>query len=329
VFVSVCIPSVRPETLGFAVASVLRQQHSDWELLVMGQGDHDSLRAAVAAVARGDTRVTYVALDRRGTCAARNAGVERSSGQVVAFMDDDCEAADDWLTTIVSTFAEHPQVGLVAGALVRPPGLERRFSVCPEMIPLDVLYEPRAGSVSPVGFGAAGANISVRRDVLDRVGGFDEMFGPGASFASTEDTDYILRCESAGVAMYARPSVVMHHTYGYRFGIGATYRLMRSYAMGNGVLAAKLTLVGDPRGRMWLEKELQAALVEPIRQLRPHRLLRRVLRYVIYLRSYRACLRACTTSSTQLATALLIPRSPVRRLTGAGDGSEGRGRAGE
>jgi glycosyltransferase involved in cell wall biosynthesis len=307
VLISICIPSIRPDTLVHAIASVLRQGHDAWELIVVGQGNELLLRSAVAQAASGDTRVRYIHLERLGTCAARNRGIQEARGDVIAFMDDDCEASDDWLLQIVAAFDRFPGAGIVAGALVAPPPGPGRFRVCPEMIPLEILYDPATDSEAPEGFGAAGANLALRPRVVETVGPFDELLGPGTRFASTEDTDYIIRAEAARTCIYSTPAVVMHHTYGIRYGIRAAYRLQRNYAVGNGALAAKLTLVGDPRGRLWLRNEVRAALVEPIKSLRPHLLPRRLLRLGYYALAYRTCWRTCSVSSRHLASAVLQP----------------------
>lgn len=308
VLISICVPSIRPDTLGDAIISIRGQSHTDWELVVVGQGEEGTLRAAVADAAAGDPRIRYVHLDRFGLSAARNRGISEAEGDVIAFMDDDCEAADDWLIEIATAFDRHPEVGVVAGSLVKPPAGAERFKTCPEMIPLEVLYDPVAtGYESPEGFGVAGANLAVRRRVADRVGRFDELLGAGARFAAAEDTDYILRAESLGACLYSTPAAVMHHTHGYRYGLRAAYRLLRNYAVGNGALAGKLTLAGDPRGRAWMRTEVHRALVEPITSLRPQWLPRRVLRLAYYAAAYQVCRRTCQVSGTELATSVLEP----------------------
>src|SRR5262245_20164529 len=111
---SVCVPTIRPDTLEASVRSIRDQTISDWELVVVGQGSQEvALRAATERAADGDARVRYVHLDRMGASAARNGGIVESTGQFIAFMDDDCEAEPSWLAELDSRFSDG--VGFVCG----------------------------------------------------------------------------------------------------------------------------------------------------------------------------------------------------------------------
>lgn len=184
-----------------------------------------------------------------GLSIARNHGIAEARGEIVAFTDDDCEAPEDWLSAIHDAFKRYPGVGVVVGSLVRPKHEpSRAFSVCPEVVASELLYDPAAtGTSAPERWGAAGGNFAFRREVLDAVGPFDELLGAGAPFPATEDTDYLIRVEALGWQMYSTPTLVIHHTYGYGMD-SAVYRLKGNYALGNGALAARLSLSGDRAG---------------------------------------------------------------------------------
>jgi GT2 family glycosyltransferase len=307
--ISVCIPSIRPQTLGDAIASIRRQKHREWELIIVGQGDEQAVRSAVvqAAGTPPDPRIRYVHASRMGLSIARNRGIEEAAGGVVAFMDDDCEASDDWLAEIASAFDRHPRAGVVAGSLLRPPAGPGLFKVCPEMRPMEAFYDPATDADVPAGMGAAGANLAMRREVVESVGPFDELLGAGAPFQAAEETDYLLRAEALGVCMYSSPAIVMHHTHGYRYGALAAYRLLRNYARGNGALAAKLSLAGDPRGRRMLRGEFHTAVVDPLARLRLHLLPRRLVRLGFYAMAYWTCKRRFRVTTTELPSAVLRP----------------------
>lgn len=306
---SVCIPAARASTLEHAIRSVLRQDFQDWELLVVGQGENDgALRDMTSTTANGDARVRYVHLDKRGTCAARNAGSAASVGEIVAFMDDDCEADVGWLTALDDCF--DPDISMVCGAVQAPPKDSRRFSVCPEADPSDVVFTPYVdGRIDfPPGYAALGCNIAVRRAETHRVM-FDESLGPGSQFGSGEDHDFIERLALSGIRMHATPKAIVHHTYGRRYGIRAVYARKRFYLRGDGALAGKRALQSPSFGEMSVRKH---TLSEARSQLTTFKLLRipnNLFRLYHYLQAYRECVSGYDVTDPDPVTALLIPKA--------------------
>ena len=295
--ISVVIPTVRSATLLDAVSSIARQTHPDWELIVVGQGDDPALQRALASSSAIDTRVKTVLLSKRGVSLARNAGIEQSSGSVVAFMDDDCEAREDWLETLSAIFESEPSVQLVGGTLLAPPPAQAGPSSCPHAEPAEILYDPIAsGMQAPLQFLILTANMAVRRSAIEAIAGFDELLGPGAPFGAGEDPGFVLRLEAQGFLMGSTPRVVVRHTHGYRYGNKAAHQILRNYAVGQGALAAKLTMSGDARGRLWFRNVVTAVADDP------RNVPKNVLRAVYFMRSYRACRRttACTITDTWL-----------------------------
>jgi hypothetical protein len=188
-------------------------------------------------------------------------------------------------------FAEDPELGLVGGCLLAPDVKQHLFAVCPEIRPTDVTYDPvRDGRKAPVGFDFTGANFAMRRSVASRVGPFDECMGVGAVFASAEDLDYKLRVESANIRMRSTPDLVVWHTHGCRVGVKAVFRHRRSYAVGQGALAAKMTMRGDPRGEGWVQLAWND-MMQTFKAGRLHRVPSALVRFLYVRSAYRDCLR--------------------------------------
>jgi glycosyltransferase involved in cell wall biosynthesis len=289
--ISVCVASVRPATLVATVESIRRQTWTDWELIIVGQGDDPVLRAVGEDVMARDRRIRYVHLEQRGLSHARNVGVQLAEGDVVAFTDDDCEASEDWLATLAECFDAEPEVEVVGGALVAPPPSRRGPSKCPAQIPTETFYDPvAAGHKAPAGWDWWGANFALRPRVYQRAGPFDEYFGIGATFRHCEDTDYKLRLEVMGVKMRTTPRSVVNHTFGHRYGFRTLLRRSLDAAWGHGALSGKLTLAGDPRGREFLWA-MRRGTLEWMRRRRPERLALSILQLWYFTRAYRQCLR--------------------------------------
>src|SRR6266850_4822257 len=83
--VSVILPvHNREESVARAIRSVLDQSHRDLELIVVDDGSTDGTRAVVEQLA---PQITLVAQPHAGAYAARNAGLARARGELVAFID--------------------------------------------------------------------------------------------------------------------------------------------------------------------------------------------------------------------------------------------------
>jgi glycosyltransferase involved in cell wall biosynthesis len=282
---------MRPDTVGAAVRSIVNQTYHDWELVVIAQGAaatrisdtvHDALRGR-------DGRV--IALTGRGLSRARNAAVEAAGGDLIAMMDDDCEADPDWLAALIDALRSAPQAGLVGGALVPPQRSRRGPGTCPSCFPEDIIYEPScAWTEPPSGFSLVGGNFAVLRRAAEAVGPFDEVLGAGARFAAAEEMDFQRRAAHLGIAMRSTPRAVVHHTHGWRYGVSAVLNFHRGYALGNGAHAAKMTLVGDPGGEVALRRMHQLATRDWLERRHPPALAGGLIRYYYFATGYRECL---------------------------------------
>ena len=241
------------DTVGFLVDSLLRQSFQDWELLLVAQGNDFGLLSAVTGQREKDARIQVVQTEHFGRSRALNLAAMQARGEILAFTDDDCEAQEDWLRVIWDHFSRLPDVGIVAGDL-RPNDRRRLLSVCPATWTTPLVYRPSEHNYSGLpGYYWGGANFAVRREVFDRVGGFDPYFGPGTAYQAAEDTDFGLRSELLDVVVATTPEAVIYHTYGRRTGIRQCLKHLRAYASGQGALGGKLELMRHP----WASKGKQ------------------------------------------------------------------------
>ncbi len=174
---SIVIPTrARPDYLRVALASIAPQAAAAGaELLVVedGQPSHEvgALAARFGAAHLSHTRPL-------GLNAARNTAVANSSGELVVFVDDDVEVRPGWLQALLAAAQQHPEAQVLTGPI--RPRLEgrggwSRHSCGREGPPITSLdLGPR--DTNDVRF-AWGANMTVRRGALERVGPFDATLG--------------------------------------------------------------------------------------------------------------------------------------------------------
>lgn len=211
-----------------------------------------------AAAAPFDVRV--VTEPRPGLGRARNAGVLASCGAVVAFTDDDCYPAPDYLDAVLAVFRD-PALGFMGGRIVLHDPLDDPITT------RDVAESTRlpAGSVVPTGL-VQGANMAARRDVLLRVGLFDPALGPGTPFCN-DDVDFVARASLAGYAGGYFPGPCVRHHHGRR-SPEAVRRLRAIYDRGRGAYYAKRMLDGPARAQFARELYWTLRAAPPARALR-------------------------------------------------------------
>ncbi|MDQ3668758.1 MAG: glycosyltransferase [Actinomycetota bacterium] len=220
----------RWDDLVAAVDSVDRQTTSALETIVVV--DHnpallDRVRAGlpgVVAVENGEAS---------GLSGARNSGIAASAGDVVAFLDDDAVAAEDWLEHIVRSYREPDVVGV--GGAVEPlwVGGERRSFPDEFRWVVGCTYRGMPEQTSRVR-NAIGANMSFRREIFDAIGGFRSGIGRvGTRPVGCEETELSIRVRQrypSAVVLYEPRARVRHRVPASRTRF--SYFLSRCYAEG-------------------------------------------------------------------------------------------------
>lgn len=182
---------------------------ADYELILVDDGSTDGTEQLGQELARRHG-VRYVRQDNRGAAAARNAGIDAASADVVAFTDDDCLVPADWLARLADGYRRHPEVAGVGGGIVpAPDALASRAVARHEHLVTREVYgaaddEVLGGFDCPAG---GTNNMSYRREVLAAVGGFDEGFPPRVW---GEDADLKRRITDRGATLLYVPVVVVH-----------------------------------------------------------------------------------------------------------------------
>ena len=109
-FFSVIIPIYNAEkTLAEAVHSVLAQTFADFEILLVDDASTDGSREAALAMAREDSRVQVVLLQKNaGAGRARNAGIRSARGEYLMFLDADDAFLPELMQWVADSLEEHP-----------------------------------------------------------------------------------------------------------------------------------------------------------------------------------------------------------------------------
>jgi glycosyltransferase involved in cell wall biosynthesis len=190
----------RTEELDGLLASLENQSYRAFRLVVVDQNDDEGVAAALAA------RPGIESIHLRsapGLSRARNLALPHLQADVVAFPDDDCVYPDDLLADVAERLAARPELDGIGGRPADPWGRPSgRWPSTPCPIELDTVWN-RANSHT----------VFLRRELVERVGPFDEALGLGAgtSWSSGEEIDLLVRALRAGARLVYDPALVVLH----------------------------------------------------------------------------------------------------------------------
>lgn len=232
--VAVCTRD-RPEDIQRCLEAFMQLPDDGQEYLVVDNcPSSDATRQIVASYGE---RVRYVREDRPGLNIARNRALAEASHEIVAFNDDDAVPDPDWLRALRRNFAD-PEVLCVTG-LTMPLELETAAQETFERYsPFGRGYRRLEFWGSPemslaAGHVGAGANMALRRSVVDKVGAFDEALDAGTYTQSGGDTEMFARILARGYHIVYDPRALSWHrhrrtheallraAYGYGVGVYA------------------------------------------------------------------------------------------------------------
>jgi len=209
--ISIVVPTYnRSALLQRALLSLFSQRANrlNFEIVVIDNNSSDNTSETVAALeSNSPVRLRWKRETRQGNAYARNAGIDEAEAPIIAFLDDDVVADENWVQTIKTTFDRDPQIAFVGGRVLplwdsEPPSWLTSSHWAPLAL-LDYGKEERpiAGQTPP---GLLTANIGVRREVFDEVGKFSpDLQRVKGDIGSMEDHEFLLRmCRSGKSGMY-------------------------------------------------------------------------------------------------------------------------------
>ncbi len=201
-----------------AVESVLDQTYEPIEAVLVVDGNERVCERTHAEFDDVDAVRIHCNDTNQGLSYSRTRGVEKATGDVIAFLDDDAIAEPDWVEQLVRGYEETDAIA-VGGRMVpewvvgRPPHLPEEF-----LWLVGANYEQRMEPWTEVR-NTLGSNMSFRAEVFEELGGFDEQVGLTADTQiQADETEFAIRMQDAfGQGMLYQPdAVAAHKVFEYR-----------------------------------------------------------------------------------------------------------------
>lgn len=213
----------RAEFLTRSITEMLANDPPPDEIVVVDQSNDEGTERALMAI--GDNRITHVRSAEKGLSRAKNLGIHSSREPLIAFLDDDCIPARDWMRHAYELIARQGDASVWIGKVVSD---ERELAA-----PATVETFTLEGIKDPWRYDPSGGNSFFRRSVFERVGGFDPLLGQGSRFPGAEDGDMIYRVLEHGIRVSYTNTIRCYHIpwrddaqkldnrYNYGSGVGA------------------------------------------------------------------------------------------------------------
>lgn len=198
---------------------------SDYEVIVVDDGAEEAV-AELVEKQRHPIPCRLLTQNHKGPAAARNAGANLAQGRYLAFTDDDCRPAPDWLKRLEHQFDGLKKNALVGGRVINE--LENNPYASASQALVDFLCKYCNADPRRAAF-LTSNNICLPAEAFKDIGGFDTSF----SGACGEDREFCTRCFHAGYQTVYAPDVVVYHSHD--LSLGGFIRQHFAYGRGSAV----------------------------------------------------------------------------------------------
>jgi glycosyltransferase involved in cell wall biosynthesis len=225
---SLIVPTLgRTTEVAEFLASIVDQNREDVELIVVDQNDDERVVPILEALP-GDLSVLHLRLKEKNVSAARNAGMNAASGEIIAFPDDDCWYPPNLLNRVDAWFRENPGYAVLAVGALDDTGVasgNRWIQDACDIGPLNVLRTTFCSS------------LFVSDLARSRLVQFDPKLNRG------EETDFILRLLATGLRGRFDRGLHIHHPRRDMLSGTVSRERAMSYGAGMGRLVRRHSLV--------------------------------------------------------------------------------------
>ena len=231
-------------TIQECISSLIMLDYPFYEILIIDNNSTDKTKSIVQTFQKKHKRIHYFNENKQGLSFSRNRGIKESTGEIVAFIDDDAIADKLWLHYLALAYSVKSKIGCVGGKVLPLKTINFPTWFKKEMLSiLGVFDYGNETKVLPTNISPIGCNISYRKEVIMKVGKFNVDLGrKKESLLSCEETEMCKRLGEAGyIIMYEPKAKVYHNLNEEKFSIKY---LLKRYFM-DGVSSARIDIVEE------------------------------------------------------------------------------------
>lgn len=205
-FFSIIIPTYnRQQQLTRCLESLTQLDYprQDFEVIIVDDGSHVAFDIPVSF--QNQINITLLRQSNSGPATARNTGAAKARGKYIAFTDDDCTPAPNWLKTLTNQFIQTPDCMIGGYTINAIP--ENPYSTASQLLN-DYLYNfYNTNDQQPKFF--TSNNIALPASIFQQLGGFDTSF----PLAAGEDREFCDRWLNYGYKIIYAPEAIVCHAH--------------------------------------------------------------------------------------------------------------------
>ncbi len=192
--ITVIIIAKREPKIYYTLDSLRKQTKKPYEVIVVVDSPEDPVvNITKKHPINQNVNVEIIINHLHGVGGARKTGVEKTRGEIVAFIDADCIADENWIKNLDEGFSEK-DIAVQSGKVIDIKS--------PSETPMNVEKNEK---ITYLKF-APSLNFAFKKDIVDVIGNFDQEFKRGG-----EDLDFCIRLAKAGYKIYYNPKVKVYH----------------------------------------------------------------------------------------------------------------------
>lgn len=208
------------------------------EIIVVDNNSTDDTAARVRAWIKScPFPAQYVFEPVPGVSRAKNTALKLAKGELLVMTDDDCRLDKNHLKDALRHDAQDNELVIRGGRVELGDADDLPLTIKTQTFRETRKLSDNSARHSNMNGFIIGCNFVMRRAVVDKLGAYDERFGPGTAIPAAEDTDYLCRAYLAGMPIDYVPDMVVYHHHGRRAKQGQP--LFYNYMIACGALYAK------------------------------------------------------------------------------------------
>ena len=208
--ISVCLATKnRPEKLRQCLKAILNNTFQRFEIILIDQSDTHTTKGLITQLQ--SKKIRYFKMNTTGKAKALNLAIKKAKYELLAFTDDDCVVAKDWIKTIHDTYKKFPHIAGIFGNTLAYPTKRSGAWICPATFQSTSVRFFSNPSIIHYQVLGQGNNMSLKKSIIISVGMVKEWLGVGSIAKAGEESELIFRILTNKNILMTNPNMVAYH----------------------------------------------------------------------------------------------------------------------